>query len=839
MKKRYYIWVLSLLVTTVASAAPRSVSRMRAAAAQVLSASGNKAHAPLHQQALSLLASSADYAVYGYPEGGFAIISADDALPEVLGYSMKRYEASEGNPNFRWWLSMVTAASREVRSGVAKAPAIVYPDTTRFKAKVPTLMTSEWGQDTPFWNFCPVRGDTCLTGCVATAMAQILYYNRAPEQGKGSHSMNSYGDLLTANFGETTYEFDKMRDLYYEETYSQEEADAVALLMSHCGIAVDMDYSPEGSGAYSHTAANALRDYFGYDNARFVNRNSYNEKDWMNLIYDELSHGRVVYYSGVDPDPVDGGGHAFVIDGYDEHGLVSVNWGWNGTENGYYTVSLLNPRTYSFSVQQDMIMGLQGDPLRLVSYAVDVRKAGMLSAQIPDSLLYRISSLKVTGDLDNTDLGVIRKMAGRNTDGTGTKGHLAHLDLSEARFVGGGSPYLREDGKSYTSGADVLGDKAFYGCRQLRTLILPASLKSIGVGAFGFCTKLDSLIGLRDSKECDYVFDGQALYSRADTTHLLMVLPSVTGTYAVKPGVTVVGDYAFSSCQYIKSLSLPSSVNRIGREGLYCSWKLQQIKVVSHEPISVGLDGLTGIRKSSCKLLVPAGSKEKYKRHAAWGTFYDSGSDGYDNIVEFGSAVMARNAGKDYGDPMPKLGYSISGDMPNGTPEIWCDADESTPAGTYPIHVGPGSITDEVVEYFDGVLTVWKARLSVSVGEYTRYEGQENPDFTLSYEGFKLGEDVDVLKALPEAYCEATPASPAGEYPIMISGGEADNYQFRFMKGVLKVVPDPTGIHDIMAEQQPMDIYTLDGRRIAQGITSLKGIPAGTYILKGKKLIVK
>ena len=838
IKKTIGILLLLMTVVTV-SGAPRTAGRMRTAAVEVLTASNGKRHAPGHQKSLALLASTDDYAVFGYHDGGFAIISADDALPEVLGYSDKIFNANQGNPNFRWWLNAVTEISQQVRSGRAQAPAVVYPDTTLYKAQVPSLMTSEWGQDTPFWNFCPVNGDTCVTGCVATAMAQIIYYNRWPEQGTGSHTMTSHGQQLTANFGETTYEYDKMRDLYYRESYTQEEGEAVALLMSHCGIAVDMSYSPDGSGAYSRDAEKALRDYFNYPDAQYLLRSSYSEKQWMNIIFDELSHGRVLYYGGDDPDPVDGGGHAFVLDGYDERGLVSVNWGWNGTENGYYTISLLNPRTYAFTAHQEMIRGLQGNPISLVPFVVDVQKAGSVATMIPDSLLYRISALKVRGEINNTDLGVIRKMAGRNTDGSVSKGHLAILDLSEARIVGGGNAYLRQGGMSYTCHDDELGAKVFYGCRQLRMLKLPPTIKSIGVGAFGFCTKLDSIVGLRDSKECDYILEESSLYNRSDTTCLLAVLPSVTGSYSVKPGITTIGDYAFSSCQYLKQLTIPSSVRRIGREGLCCSWKLQQIKLMSPDPIEVGVDGLFGIRKSMAKLLVPAGSKEKYKRHAEWGAFCQEGPDGFDNIVEFGSAITARNAGKDYGDPVPKLGYSISGDIPEGTPEVWCDVDEYSPAGTYPIHVAPGTITDEVVEYIDGVFTIWKSRLNVSVGECTRLEGEENPVFTLSYDGFKLGETEDVLRVRPVATCEATPASPAGEYPILISGGEADNYEFRYVKGILKVEPDPTGIRHITADQSPMDVYTLDGRKISNQITSPNGIPAGTYIIKGKKLIVK
>jgi hypothetical protein len=307
--------------------------------------------------------------------------------------------------------------------------------------------------------------------------------------------------------------------------------------------------------------------------------------------------------------------------------------------------------------------------------------------------------------------------------------------------------------------------------------------------------------------------------------------------------VTLIDDGAFSSCQHIKELYLPSSLQRIGNQGLFCAWKLQIIKLLSREPIEVGADGLYGIRKSMCKLYVPAGSKNAYKRHAAWGEFVREGSDGYDNIVEFGSAITARNAGKFYGDEMPRLGYSISGDMVTGIPEVWCDADQYSPAGSYVIHVGPGTVTDEIVEYFDGTLTIWQAPLKVKVDNYTRFEGEENPEFEITISGYKLGEDASALTQVPEASCEATPSSPVGEYPIVISGGKADNYEFRYTHGVLTVLPDPTGItnfHGNALENAGItDIYTLDGRKVLSSDNTLKGLPSGIYVIKGKKLIVK
>ena len=840
-KYRFLSVLLVLWVGLTVCAAPRSASVMKSAAGDVLSRHCGRAKAPHASRQLMEMAVTSDYAIYGYDDGGFAVIAVDDALPAVLGYSNKPYNGNTTNKNFLWWLDMVQAVSQQVRTGKANAPAVTLPDTTRFKPSVPTLLTSEWGQDTPFWNMCPVlNGDTCVTGCVATAMAQIIYYNRFPVHGIGQNSDYFHGSYLDVNFGEATYDFDSMRDLYYQEEYTQAEADAVALLMYHCGVAVSMEYDPEGSGAFSQEACQSMKSNFGYSDASYLMRYSYSEKEWMNIIYDELSNNYPVYYSGSDPDPYDGGGHAFVIDGYDEHGLVSVNWGWNGTENGYYSIALLNPRTYSFREHQSMITGLHGYPDSLYMREVTLTEPGTLKRFISATVADSIYSLKVTGKINNSDLGLIRRMAGRNNDGSVSRGHLAILDLGEATIVSGGEPYLSQDGKTYKCKDHELGDFAFYGCRQLRTLTLPPDITFIGKGCFGFCTKLDSISGLRDSEECNYILDGVSLYDRNDTTVLLAVLPQAKESYLVKDGVTLIGDYAFSSCQHIKNLEIPSSVKRIGVKGLYCSWKLQQIKIYSKEPVEVGIDGLTGIRKSSGKLLVPAGSKEKYKRHSEWGAYVNTGADGYDNIVEFGTCVTARNAGKVYGDDMPRLGYSISGDMPNGTPEIYCEADKYSPAGTYPIHILSGTITDEIVDYIDGVLTVWKANLDVTVGEYTRYVGDENPDFTYTISGFKLDENEDVIKVMPEVTCVADADSPEGDYPILVSGGEADNYEFRYHAGVLHVVHNPLGISQVNDDnQQNNDIYTLDGRKVQSRNPNMKKLPSGVYIIKGKKLIVK
>ena len=143
-----------------------------------------------------------------------------------------------------------------------------------------------------------------------------------------------------------------MLDVYSANNYTAEQADAVAKLMLHCGVAVDMNYGLSGSGSFSSDATTALNEYFKYD-SRLYSRDIYTKAEWMDIIFDEISNGRPILYGGVTAQNA---GHAFVFDGYDAEGLVHVNWGWSGSGNGYFEVALLNSNTGSYSYGQDMIL---------------------------------------------------------------------------------------------------------------------------------------------------------------------------------------------------------------------------------------------------------------------------------------------------------------------------------------------------------------------------------------------------------------------------------------------------------------------------------------------------
>jgi hypothetical protein len=187
-----------------------------------------------------------------------------------------------------------------------------------------------------------------------------MNYHQYPERGIGDHQYSfkpadGDGRIISANFGETYYDWGNMLD-DYSKGYTDEQADAVATLMLHCGVAVEMGYTASGSGSYGQEACLGIKKFFGYNkNARLYTRDFYTAESWMQLVYNELNNNRPIYYAGSSESS---GGHAFVIDGYNQDGMVHVNWGWGGKSNGMFDISLLNPTGYEFSAGQDMILGM-------------------------------------------------------------------------------------------------------------------------------------------------------------------------------------------------------------------------------------------------------------------------------------------------------------------------------------------------------------------------------------------------------------------------------------------------------------------------------------------------
>lgn len=212
------------------------------------------------------------------------------------------------------------------------------------------LLATKWSQGCGYNALCPADASGpcghALTGCVATAMAQVVRYNEHPVSGTGSkcYTSSRYGELC-ADFSDGIYEYSAM-------TNASGNA-AVAKLMYHCGVSVSMNYGPSASSASSGSVANALRTWFDYTNGLIVSKSAYPEVNWENLLKRELDNNRPVYYSGYGTS-----GHAFVIDGFRETNHFHVNWGWGGSYDGYFYLSSLNPGSMSFTNGQQAIVGM-------------------------------------------------------------------------------------------------------------------------------------------------------------------------------------------------------------------------------------------------------------------------------------------------------------------------------------------------------------------------------------------------------------------------------------------------------------------------------------------------
>lgn len=299
----------------------------------------------------SVATDNAFYVFNAENKGGFVIVAGDNRMPEILGYSENGSLNSESAPcNVKWLLDYY-------KNVVSSLPAGSDSRNRTMRSAKPTIrpmITTTWGQGAPYYDLCPVQnGEHCLTGCVATALAQVINYNRWP-QGP-TNSVAAYKpQRLGINMPQlepTSFNWDNMTN-----------AD-VARLMLYCGQAVEMDYGLDASGASSSMQSIALIKVFGYSQtAHEVYRSSYSDEDWDELIYNELAESRPIVYDGDGS----GGGHAFVLHGYKD-GMFYINWGWDGNEDGYFRLTGLNSNGGDYNANQVATISIQSPTGELVN----------------------------------------------------------------------------------------------------------------------------------------------------------------------------------------------------------------------------------------------------------------------------------------------------------------------------------------------------------------------------------------------------------------------------------------------------------------------------------------
>lgn len=362
---RLLLFAGSLLIPMVVMAGPRSFQQAKAIAEKQAALLGvtidQKAMTKAREQGSKGEITLSQESYYVFPNAnskGFTIVSGDDRLPEIVGYSSQgSYDENNLPEGFISFMEAYQNLYNKVNLGDAEALKNLAEikawrnkknaSAASTSAVVPLLGNIEWDQTSPYNNMCP-RYDSvhvAATGCVATAMAQVMAYYKYPKQLKADIPgyVNRWNgipmEIPTITREEGVYDWDNMLPKYNKEANAtQQQKDAVAKLMYHCGAAVQMNYGPESAASVSATK---LAKYFGYDADLMMdlNRSTFSLDKWMQIIDTELAAGRPVLYSGQASD----GGHQFICDGKDGEGLYHINWGWSGSQNGYFDLSLLNP----------------------------------------------------------------------------------------------------------------------------------------------------------------------------------------------------------------------------------------------------------------------------------------------------------------------------------------------------------------------------------------------------------------------------------------------------------------------------------------------------------------
>ena len=526
---------------------------------------------------------------------GYVIASGDDATPEILGYvSEGEFDYQQLPENMKSWLknyeNQIIALQQNPASSSLQGPR----KAVRTHPAIKELLTCNWNQGSPYNDACPnyFGKGRSVTGCVATAMAQVMYYQRSKSTDRTLAAIPGYTGYTTDPvFGNLQVEgipvgspidWANMRDSYNgSETAVQKKA--VADLMHYCGVSVQMDYTNSSSGAQSYRVAEALKAYFGYGNSvRYVTQSSYSNESWDELCYNELANGRPFYISGANDEV----GHAFVCDGYDGNRLYHINWGWGGQSNGFFLLSGLNP-------SQQGIGGSEGGYSQGVEAVIGFEPDNFQDMSVPftNTLIKKLCienwDTNADGELSYGEAGAV------TTLGTVFQNQTTITSFSELR--------------NFTSLTSI-ADDAFNGCSKLTSLVIPESVTSIGARAFAGCSKITSLV-----LPAGITSIGAEAFSGC---HSLQAL-------SLPAGITTIADGTFKDCASITSLSLPEGITAIGSAAFSGMTKLTSLYVPATRPdaITLGTNVFNGIPFTDAILTVLQGGKELFSQAEQWKQF--------------------------------------------------------------------------------------------------------------------------------------------------------------------------------------------------------------------------
>lgn len=584
--------------------------------------------------------------VFETQQGGYVIASADERAYPVLGYSEDgTFSEDTLNCCMKYILKQYSRQIEDARN--QNLPRYVQALENDTRQNIEPLVTCEWSQWAPFNNLCPINpsdpssGNRCPTGCVATAMAQIMYYHKWPKQGNGSHSYTWSGSVtpLTADFGNTTYRWDLMKDRYDEDRDDPE--DAVATLMSHCGVAWHVEYRGDGSSAYFKKEP--FEQFFNYSSLSEITI-------YLDVqIYDELLHRRPVPVSGWDSQI----SHAYICDGYRTDGYYHFNFGWGPStlRNNYFKMNSVAGLNYSTNKAVIKVIP-KNQEIKDTYGNLYVASGG--EACLMKGINEKLDQLNIPSQVTSTD-GTIYPVTEIGSEAFQNNSKISNIMIpNSVKRIG---DYAFKDCYYLNSvivpnSVTTIGEETFSSCGFV-SFTIPSSVTSIGKNAFSFCKSLTRItipksvttIGERAFFDCvrltRVTIPNSVTSIRDMTFYSCFDLKSVT----IPNSVTTIGNSAFRDCESLTNLDIPSSVATIDEKAFFSCISLKNVSFPNSVK-SIGNDAFGNCRSlttvyatrlnpseynaheksfesinNKCTLYVPKGCKEAYANTVPWSNF--------------------------------------------------------------------------------------------------------------------------------------------------------------------------------------------------------------------------
>lgn len=611
----FLIFVLSIL-TANAQTVSESTAHSRAEAffaTQAANAPGRGNSAPSASLTLAYTSQgNGNTRFYVYNRGeneGYVIMGGDEQAKEILAYVPQGHFVYDSLPdNMKWWLGQyeqeidtaIIRSSHAPKRTIQKSPN--RSSVANARQDIPDMITTKWNQGAPFNSMIPTTpsGLQFPSGCVPTALAQIMKYWNYPQVGSGSNSYVMSGDegdiTFSADFGNTTYDWVNMIDDYSGQ-YTEQQALAVGQLMYHIGVALEVMYNFDGTGygdwqsgdfEHDHHMVKILKDNFHYNSKmRRVNRNMWKDEDWKDLIYSELLAGRPVYYSATKNV-----GHAFICHGYSNSlDMFSINWGWGGYMDGYFSLSGTDALD-GYNILHSIIVGMCPDSIVLSTPLVgDTIQVDNLNYIVRNTIDKKVgcSQTYLSSEISELHMPTQVTYFGETYDVT----YIERYAFNNAFLLH--SLFL-------PSTIETLAESAFYNS-GIDSITVPDKVKKLSIDCFADCKNLQKVE--MDSVEEIGAFCFERCYSLRE-----VIIPDK---------VTYLHSYTFENCRSLTTVTLPSGFLKIAN-GVFEGCPLMKMYCYCDVPDCIeGIDPFEGVRTiEEGVLYVPSQYIDNYRSSTYW-----------------------------------------------------------------------------------------------------------------------------------------------------------------------------------------------------------------------------